>query len=149
MSHSRKTADRVLPYGAAVMSTSHTIVNLKSGVEDLAPKHGLGDIVQSRFARVPLELTQCGLSHYTVTPDARLPFGHTHREQEEVYVVVSGSARMKIGDDVVELGPWDAVRVAPGTWRGFEGGPEGAEVLAFGAPNTDNKDVEMAPNWWS
>jgi mannose-6-phosphate isomerase-like protein (cupin superfamily) len=129
------------------MST-HTIVNLKNDVEDLAPKHGMGDIVESRFARVPLGLTQSGLSHFVIAPGARLPFGHTHSEQEEVYVVVSGSARMKVDDAIVELAAWDALRVAPGAWRGFEGGPDGAEVLAFGAPNTENQDADMEPGWW-
>lgn len=125
----------------------HTVVNLLE-VEDLAPKHGLGDGLQSRFARVPLGLTQSGLSMYKVAPGFRLPFGHTHGEQEEVYLVASGSLRMKIGEEILELRRWDAVRVAPGVPRGFEGGPEGAELLAFGAPNTENKDAELDPEFW-
>jgi mannose-6-phosphate isomerase-like protein (cupin superfamily) len=127
----------------------HTIVNLRRDVEDMAPKHGLGEIAESRFARVPLGLRNSGLSFFKLAPDARMPFGHTHSEQEEVYVVVAGSARLKVGEEVVELGPWDALRVAPGVWRGMESGSEGAEILAFGAPNTENKDAEMQPGWWS
>jgi mannose-6-phosphate isomerase-like protein (cupin superfamily) len=126
---------------------SHTIVNLKQ-VEDLAPRFGFAPHVEARFARRELGLEKSGLSTFRIAPDFRLPFGHTHHEQEEIYVVVSGGARMRIGDEVVDLGPWDAVRVAPGTWRGLEGGPAGAEVLAFGAPNTDNADVEMARDFW-
>ncbi len=49
---------------------------------------------------------------------------------------------------MLELAQWDAVRIAPGTMRGFEGGPDGAELLAFGAPNTENKDAEMVQGWW-
>ena len=56
---------------------------------------------------------------------------------------------MKIGDEIVDLGAWDAVRVPPGVPRGFEGGPGGAELLAFGAPNTENKDAEMDPQFWT
>ena len=75
--------------------SDYTLVNLKDDVEDMAPKFGLSPGLESHFARVPLELTQSGLSYYRVAPGFRLPFGHTHEEQEEVYVVVSGSARMQ------------------------------------------------------
>jgi mannose-6-phosphate isomerase-like protein (cupin superfamily) len=78
-----------------------------------------------------------------------VPFGHRHKRQEEVYVVLSGSLRAKLEDDVVELKPLDAVRVAKETMRGFEAGPEGAELLAIGAPNTGPGDAETVPGWWS
>ena len=129
--------------------SDYTLVNLKDDVEDMAPKFGLSPGLESRFARVPLELTQSGLSYYRVAPGFRLPFGHTHEEQEEVYVVVSGSARIKLDDELVELKQWDALRVPPKTVRAFEAGNEGAEIVAFGAPNTDNKDAEMVQDWWS
>jgi mannose-6-phosphate isomerase-like protein (cupin superfamily) len=125
-----------------------THLNVKGDVEDLAPKFGYSPELESRFARVPLELENSGLSYFKVAPGFRVPFGHRHSEQEEVYLVISGSARAKVGDDVVELAQWDALRVPRGQWHGLEAGPEGAEVLAFGAPNTDNKDVEMQPGWW-
>ena len=126
----------------------HTLVNLRE-VEDMAPKHGLGEGLESRFARTSLGLEKSGLSLYRVRAGFRLPFGHTHGEQEEVYLVVSGSARMKIGEEIVDLREWDAVRVPPGVPRAFEGGPDGAELLAFGAPNTENKDAEMDPEFWT
>jgi mannose-6-phosphate isomerase-like protein (cupin superfamily) len=126
---------------------SHTIVNLMQ-VHDMAKDHGLSPGLESRFARGPLELEQSGLSHFRIAPGFRAPFGHTHREQEEVYLVLSGSARIKLDDEVLELGAWDAVRIPPGVWRGMEGGPDGAEILAFGAPNTENQDAEMEPGWW-
>ena len=126
----------------------HTVVNLRE-VEDMAPGHGLGDGLESRFARAALGLEKSGLSLYKVGSGFRLPFGHHHGEQEEVYLVVSGSARMKIGDEIVDLREWDAVRVPPAVPRAFEGGPDGAELLAFGAPNTENKDAEMDPEFWT
>jgi mannose-6-phosphate isomerase-like protein (cupin superfamily) len=125
----------------------YTRVNLKADVQDMAPQHGIEGI-ESRFARTNLELESGGVSYFRLDPGFRAPFGHTHSEQEEVYVVVSGSARLAVGDDVIEVGEWDAVRVAPGAWRGMEGGPNGVEYLAFGAPNTENKDAEMQPGWW-
>jgi mannose-6-phosphate isomerase-like protein (cupin superfamily) len=139
----------LIPTGrcASVPPMSHTVVNLNR-VKDMAPDFGLSPGLESHFARVPLELEQSGLSLFRIQAGFRVPFGHTHAEQEEVYVVVSGDARVKIGDDVVDLGPWDAVRVPPGAWRGMEGGSQDAEVLAFGAPNTQGKDAEMEQGWW-
>ena len=123
-------------------------LNLKDDVEDLAPKHGLAPGIESRFARVPLGLEQSGLSYYKMAPDFRLPFGHRHGEQEEVYVVLSGSARFTLDDETVELRVLDALRVPGSVTRGMEAGPEGAEILAFGAPNTENKDAEMVSDFW-
>jgi mannose-6-phosphate isomerase-like protein (cupin superfamily) len=125
----------------------YTRVNLKSDVQDMAPQHGMEGI-ESRFARTNLELEKSGLSYFRLDGGYRAPFGHTHAEQEEVYVVVSGSARVAVGDEVVELGQWDAIRIPPQTIHGMEAGPDGAEILAFGAPNTENKDAEMQPAWW-
>lgn len=124
-----------------------TLVNLKE-VEDMAPKFGYAPNMESRFARTALELQKSGLSLFRIAPRYRMPFGHRHTEQEEVYVVVSGSARIRVEDDVLDLRTWDAIRVAPGTTRGLEAGPDGAEVLAFGAPNTDNKDAELVGDFW-
>jgi mannose-6-phosphate isomerase-like protein (cupin superfamily) len=125
----------------------YTRVNLRSDVEDMAPKHGMEGI-ESRFARRNLELGNSGVSFFRLEPGYRTPFGHTHSEQEEVYVVVSGSAQIGIDDEVVELSQWDALRIPAGAMHAMEGGSYGAEILAFGAPNTENKDAEMKPGWW-
>jgi mannose-6-phosphate isomerase-like protein (cupin superfamily) len=126
----------------------YTVINLKRDVEDMAPKFDLSPGLESRFARVPLGLENSGASYFKVAPGFRMPFGHRHSEQEEVYVVVSGSGRLKLDDDILDLEQWDVVRIPTGVWRGFEGGPNGTELLAFGAPNTDNKDAETQPGWW-
>lgn len=127
---------------------SYTLLNLRE-VEDKAPQFGFAPNLESRFAREPLGLEKSGLSHFRLAPGFRIPFGHTHSEQEEIYVVVSGSGRIRLDGEVLDLEQWDAVRIAPGTWRNLEAGPEGAEVLAFGAPNTGGADLEMVPNWWT
>lgn len=127
----------------------YTKLNLKADVKDMAPEFGLSPGLQSRFARKPLELEQTGLSHFTLGPDFRTPFGHSHGEQEELYLVVDGSARVKLDDEVVELQQWDVVRIPPGMMRALQGGPEGAEVVAFSAPNNENKDLAMQQGWWS
>jgi uncharacterized cupin superfamily protein len=126
----------------------YTVVNLKE-VEDQAPRFGLSPDLEARMARVALELENSGVSYQRIAPGFRVPFGHKHKRQEEIYVLLSGSLRVKLEDDVVELKPLDAVRVAKETMRGFEAGPEGAELLAIGAPNTGPGDAETVPGWWS
>jgi hypothetical protein len=127
--------------------SGYTVVNLKE-VEDQAPRFGYAPHMQARFARKALSLENSGLSHFKVAPGFRIPFGHHHADQEEIYVVVAGSARIKLGDEIVDLGTWDAVRVPPELTRGMEGGPDGAEILAFGSPSNENADVQMVSDFW-
>ena len=127
---------------------AYTLVNLKD-VEDQAPKFGYAPNLEARFARQALGLEKSGLSYQRLAPSFRLPFGHRHKEQEEIYVLLSGTARVNLGGDVVELRPLDALRVPAETTRSFEAGPDGAELLAFGAPATPpGADLEMEPDWW-
>jgi mannose-6-phosphate isomerase-like protein (cupin superfamily) len=126
----------------------YTVLNLWTDVEDMAPSGGMAPNLEARFARRALGLEKSGISYFRVTGGFRVPFGHRHAEQEEIYVVLSGSARMKLEDDLVDLKPWDAVRVPGHVTRAMEAGPDGAEILAFGAPNTDGKDTEMVQGWW-
>jgi mannose-6-phosphate isomerase-like protein (cupin superfamily) len=126
----------------------YTVLNLTSDVQDMGERFGYAPHMEARFAREPLNLEKSGVSYFKLAPDFRQPFGHRHGEQEEVYVVIRGSARIKLEDEIVELKTMDAVRIPCFTTRGLEAGPEGAEVLAFGAPNTENKDAEMEPGFW-
>jgi uncharacterized cupin superfamily protein len=128
--------------------SDYTHLNIKD-VEDQAPNFGLGDNLEFRMARVGLGLEESGISYLRMEPGFRLPFGHKHKNQEEVYVLVSGSAHMKIENEVRELKPWDAVRVHKDTMRTLEAGDEGAEFLIVGAPNTGPGDAEMVQEWWS
>jgi mannose-6-phosphate isomerase-like protein (cupin superfamily) len=129
---------------------NYTVKNLKD-VENMAEKFGMSDGLEARFAARSLDLSNLGLSYQRLEPSFRVPFGHKHGEQEEVYVILSGSARVKVDDEIVELKQWDAVRVPPGTWRGYEAGPEGLEILVIGAPNLcedPRDDVEGQRDWW-
>ena len=125
----------------------YTKLNLIADVEDSAQKFGMGEVLEAHFAREDIEARQFGLSLQRLKPNQRMPFGHKHGEQEEVYVVVGGGGRIKIEDEVIEVGQWDAVRVEPDVVRNFEAGPDGLELLAFGAPNT--RDTEQMMGWWS
>ena len=130
---------------------AYTKVNLKEDVQDAAPGFGFAPDMEARFAGEALELEQSGAGYERLTPNFRVPFGHTHKGQEEVYVVVSGSGRMKIDDEIVDLKQWDAIRVPAGVWRCYEAGADGIEVVAFGAPKQDDPraDSPIQPGWWS
>jgi mannose-6-phosphate isomerase-like protein (cupin superfamily) len=127
----------------------YTHLNLKDDVDDQGPNFGLAPDFEARMARVPLGLEHSGLSYLRLAPGFRIPWGHKHKQQEEVYVLVSGSARVKIEDEIRELKQWDAVRLHRDTIRGFEAGDEGAEFIAVGAPNTGPGDAENVQGWWS
>ena len=126
----------------------YTLLNLRSDIDDMAPKFGMGDGIEAHFGREPLGLQNSGMSYFKLGPDYKLPFGHSHSEQEEIYLVVSGTARLKLDDEEIELGPLDAVRIPVSVTRGMAAGPDGAEIVAFGAPDTDNKDIEMVPGFY-
>ena len=125
---------------------NYTKKNLRE-VENQAPNFGMPEEMEARFARGSIEGKTLGLSLMTLAPGFRIPFGHKHPGQEEVYVVVRGSARIKVEDEVVELGEWDAIRLGKDTMRDVEAGPDGVEYLAFGAGD-DPQDAEMVQGWW-
>jgi mannose-6-phosphate isomerase-like protein (cupin superfamily) len=117
-------------------------------VEDSAPKFGFGELQEARFAKRDLETEQTGLSYHRVRPGRRQGFGHRHDQAEEVYVVIAGSGRMKLDDDIIDVESLHAIRVAPGVARAFEAGPDGLEVIAFG-PRRDDDRGELLPGWWA
>jgi len=110
---------------------SWTLKNL-ADVEDLAAKHGFGDFQEARFPREDLEAQATGVAYLRLKPGQRQPFGHRHREAEEIYVVLAGSGRAVLDDDEVELRPLDALRLGPETARRLEAGPDGLDYIAFG-----------------
>ena len=124
---------------------AYTKVNLTEIDDSTSDRDGL----ESRFARKHLDSDHIGISYFRYGPGTRSRSGHSHREQEEVYVVVSGSGRVKLDDEIVELRPWDIVRVAPSTVRGFEGGSGGLELIAVGSDRPEGGDGVLAgPEWW-
>jgi mannose-6-phosphate isomerase-like protein (cupin superfamily) len=119
--------------------------NLRA-VSDSAVEHGLSATQEARFPRTELGAEQTGVNFLTVKPSQREAFAHRHRVAEEIYVVLSGSGRVKLDDELVDLAPLDAVRVSPGVARSFEAGPDGLEVLIFG-PRVEG-DGELVPDFW-
>jgi mannose-6-phosphate isomerase-like protein (cupin superfamily) len=123
-----------------------TVVNVKE-VDDSAAEYAPG--LEMRFARKHLDSQHLGVTYVRYAPGFRSPEGHHHREQEEAYVVIGGSGRMRLDDEIVELRQWDVVRVAPDVVRGFEGGPDGLTLVAVGADRPEGGDGVRVPDWWT
>jgi mannose-6-phosphate isomerase-like protein (cupin superfamily) len=127
------------------MSTPYTHKKL-TDVEDSAPKFGLSGTGESRFATGDLDAEDTGVSFHRLKAGQRQPFAHKHDEAEEVYVVLAGSGRAKLDDQIIELSALDAIRVAPGVIRAFEAGPEDLQLLACGPRHAG--DGELIQDWW-
>jgi quercetin dioxygenase-like cupin family protein len=126
--------------------TSFAVKNLMD-VENSATERSPG--LEARFARKDMESEHLGVSYFRFAPSARSPFGHSHREQEEAYVVLDGSGRIRLDDELVDLHRWDVVRVAPEVVRGFEAGPEGLEIIAIGSDRPEGGDGVPVHDFWT
>ena len=120
---------------------NYTRVNLMELEDSMA---GRAEGIEGRFGRGPMGAQDVGVSHWRF----RSTMGHRHREQEEAYLVISGSGEMMLDGDVIELGQWDLVRVAPTTVRAFAAGPDGMEVIAVGGPKPEGGDGEPGDVAW-
>jgi mannose-6-phosphate isomerase-like protein (cupin superfamily) len=93
-----------------------------------------------------MDAENTGLSYHVVRPEQRQGFGHRHENAEEIYVVLSGSGKAKLDEEILDIETMDAIRVAPQVTRAFEAGPEGLELLAFG-PRHEG-DGELVQDFW-
>jgi uncharacterized cupin superfamily protein len=124
--------------------TGHTHIRLLD-LEDAAPANGFGERWEARVARTALGAEQTGVTHFRLRPGKRSPFTHRHVRAEEIYVILSGSGRVKLDDELIEVRALDAIRVAPHVARAFEAGPDGLEFLAFGPHHeADGEPVDDA-----
>jgi mannose-6-phosphate isomerase-like protein (cupin superfamily) len=126
---------------------SYTIKNLRD-VDDSAPKFGFEAVQEARFAWRDLEAERTGLAFHRVKPGCRQGFAHRHDEAEEIYVILSGRGRMKLDDEVVDVAPLDAIRVAPTVVRAFEAGDDGLELLAVGTHHEGDGEIISDPSFW-
>jgi quercetin dioxygenase-like cupin family protein len=124
----------------------YTKINF-ADIEDMAA--GRGFDIEARFGRSRIESEHLGVTRFRYGPDTRPPYGHRHREQEEVYIVTAGSGRARLDDQVVDLNQWDVLRVAPQVMRGFQAGPDGLELIAVGNDRPEGGDGEMAQDFWT
>jgi mannose-6-phosphate isomerase-like protein (cupin superfamily) len=124
---------------------SYTIKNLTE-TADSAVKFGFSEMGEAHFATEELDAEQTGVSYQVLRPGKRQAFGHRHDKAEEVYVVLSGSGRVRLDDEIVAISRLDAIRVPPTITRAFEAGDDGMEFLAFGAHY--EKDGEVDKDFW-
>ena len=127
------------------MTTQHKSMNLDDA-EDIAPKHGMSEMGEARFLRKDLGAEGIGMANYRLNAGQRIGFGHRHAEVEEIYVVLAGSGRFKIEDELVDVAVKDVVYCPPAAMRGWQAGPDGLELLAFGQ-HLDG-DGEVVQGWW-
>jgi quercetin dioxygenase-like cupin family protein len=125
--------------------SSYTVVNLRE-LEDVVGDRAPG--MEGRFARSKIDSRDLGVSLFSYGANLRSPMAHSHREQEEAYVVVAGSGNVLLDGELQELRQWDVLRVAPEVVRAFEGGPDGLELIAIGGPKPADGDGEMGTANW-
>ncbi len=123
------------------MASDYAIKNF----DDIEPAGAEG--IDGRFSRKFLESTELGVSRWRYEPGSQTP-GHRHGVQEEVYAVISGSGRIKLDDEIIDVKQWDVIRVAPNVARGFEAGPEGLEIIAAGGSKPEGGDGELVEGHW-
>jgi quercetin dioxygenase-like cupin family protein len=123
----------------------YAIVNLLE-IDDSVEGRVAG--LEGRFSRKYLDSRDLGVSLWTYTPGTRNPGSHSHREQEEAYVVVSGAGRMRLDDELRDIRQWDVIRVAPEVVRSFEAGPDGLELIAVGGPKPEGGDGVRSEAPW-
>jgi quercetin dioxygenase-like cupin family protein len=123
----------------------HTKINLLDVKNSL---EGRVEGLEGRFGRTPMGATDIGVSHWRYAPGFRAQGGHKHREQEEAYLVISGSGEALLDGEVIELQQWDLVRVSPEVVRAFAAGDDGMEIVAVGGPKPEGGDGEQAEVSW-
>jgi mannose-6-phosphate isomerase-like protein (cupin superfamily) len=133
-------------YRRTMPATSRFTIKNLMDIEDSAGEHVPG--VEGRFARKHLDSEHLGVSYFRYGPGVRSAMAHSHREQEEAYVVINGSGRVRIDDEAYPLRRWDVVRVSPEAVRAFEGGDDGLELIAVGSDRPEGGDGVMAPSAW-
>ncbi|HEU4977121.1 MAG TPA: cupin domain-containing protein [Baekduia sp.] len=126
---------------------SYTIRNLRDA-EDMAPKFGFDAVQEARFPWRDLGAEHTGLALMRVKPGQRQAFAHRHDEAEEIYVILSGRGRIKLDDEVREVGPMDAIRISPHVTRALEAGDEGLEYLAFGPHRENDGEILREERFW-
>jgi quercetin dioxygenase-like cupin family protein len=77
-------------------------------------------------------------------------YGHRHKEQEELVLVLAGKLQFKLGDEIIEVPKGTAVRIPPHTVRGIcNDEPEDAEIVIVSKRIEDPQgDVETVEGFW-
>ena len=78
-------------------------------------------------------------------------FGHHHETQEEIYFVVSGQVKLKLGDEIETLGPRDAIRIAPHVVRAVrnDGEEDAVMILCSIAVENIREEAVIHDGFWA
>ena len=88
-----------------------------------------------------MDAENTGLALMRVKPGQRQAVAHRHNEAEETYVILAGTGQIKLNEEVRDVEPMDAIRIAPSVVRAVEAGPDGIEYLAFGPRHADDGET--------
>ena len=124
----------------------YTIKNLRQ-LKDVAVEGGVSDYIEARFAHEDLDSERSGISYQVMKAGQRQPVAHRHGEMEEIYVIVSGTGRVKLDDEVEEVGPFDAIRIAPSTVRAFEADDDDLVLLVFSPRAKGDAEIVQDFSW--
>jgi mannose-6-phosphate isomerase-like protein (cupin superfamily) len=128
--------------------SSYSIVTSDEAPDMMAQYEGFGEM---RFFAEPLATEQVAFTWRLMPPGSggKGSYGHRHRDQEEIYFVVRGNLEFKLGDEVVEVGPRTAVRIASDLFRSVHNSSdEEAEMVIVSVRSDDEDQTEMTPDFW-
>lgn len=129
--------------------SGYSIVTRDEAPDFMAQYPGYGEM---RFFAEPAEAEQVAFTWRSMPAGTggKGSYGHRHKDQEEVYFVLSGRLLFKLGEDVVEVGPHTVVRVAADTYRSVHNdGPEDAElVICSVKAEAAEAEPDLTPDFW-
>ena len=107
---------------------------------------------EMRFLKGPLGTEEVAVTYRRMPPDTggKGSYGHRHKQQEEVYVVLAGELEFKLGDDIVTVGAHHAVRVPRETFRSVHNssGADAELLIVSTRLANDEPDHEMTEDFW-
>lgn len=90
-----------------------------------------------------LKLTGCEISLNSLPAGVGSPFLHTHKQNEEVHIILGGSGQFKVDDDVFPVQEGSAVRVATGGVRAIKAGGDGIIYMCIQAKQGSLEQATM------
>ncbi len=106
---------------------------------------------EMRMLRNDLDSEQIALTYRRIPAGHQSAHGHTHSKQDEVLFVFAGTLRVKLDDEIIEVGPKTALKIAPEVKRGYHNtGTEDVELIIVSpqAEFVDDNGGQPDPDWW-
>ncbi len=103
--------------------------SLKSWIENSVEIPGLGKVPGKLFLKEQMGLTSAEISINALPAGEGMPFHHTHKQNEEIYIFLNGTGQVQIDDEVLEVKEGTILKIAPNgvrTWRN-----NGSEMLVY------------------